>query len=114
MPGRGRQERPIDDAELRPRDLSAQDLELVAQDRQLDVFHVQAAPAPNQRAQQSANREADKEKTMTQILPSRAAKSSDTTFGALHGGDDVFVLITEVGRADVPFGKRLAQRAPTA
>ncbi len=27
------------------------------------------------------------------------------------GGDDVFVLITEVGRANVSFGKGLAQRA---
>ena len=30
------------------------------------------------------------------------------------GGDDVFVLITEIGRANVSFGKGLAQRAPTA
>jgi hypothetical protein len=29
------------------------------------------------------------------------------------GGDDVFVLITEIGRANVSFGKGLAQRAPT-
>jgi len=29
------------------------------------------------------------------------------------GGDDVFVLITEIGDADVSFGKGLAQRAPT-
>jgi phenylpyruvate tautomerase PptA (4-oxalocrotonate tautomerase family) len=27
--------------------------------------------------------------------------------------DDVFVLITEIGDANVPFGKGLAQRAPT-
>ncbi len=30
------------------------------------------------------------------------------------GGDDVFVLITEIGRANVSFGKGLAQRAPTS
>jgi phenylpyruvate tautomerase PptA (4-oxalocrotonate tautomerase family) len=30
------------------------------------------------------------------------------------GGDDVFVMITEVGRANVSFGKGLAQRAPTS
>ncbi len=30
------------------------------------------------------------------------------------GGDDVFVLITEIGDADVSFGKGLAQRAPTS
>jgi phenylpyruvate tautomerase PptA (4-oxalocrotonate tautomerase family) len=29
-------------------------------------------------------------------------------------GDDVFVLITEIGRANVSFGKGLAQRAPTS
>jgi phenylpyruvate tautomerase PptA (4-oxalocrotonate tautomerase family) len=30
------------------------------------------------------------------------------------GGDDVFILITEIGRANVSFGKGLAQRAPTS
>ena len=30
------------------------------------------------------------------------------------GGDDVFVLITEIARANVSFGKGLAQRAPTS
>jgi phenylpyruvate tautomerase PptA (4-oxalocrotonate tautomerase family) len=30
------------------------------------------------------------------------------------GGDDVFVLITEIGDADVSFGKGLAQRAPAS
>jgi phenylpyruvate tautomerase PptA (4-oxalocrotonate tautomerase family) len=30
------------------------------------------------------------------------------------GGDDVFVLITEIGRANVSFGKGLAQRAPAS
>jgi phenylpyruvate tautomerase PptA (4-oxalocrotonate tautomerase family) len=29
------------------------------------------------------------------------------------GGDDVFVLITEIGHANVSFGRGLAQRAPT-
>lgn len=29
------------------------------------------------------------------------------------GADDVFVLITEIGDADVSFGKGLSQRAPT-
>jgi hypothetical protein len=28
--------------------------------------------------------------------------------------DDVFVLITEIGRANVSFGKGLAQRAPAS
>ena len=30
------------------------------------------------------------------------------------GADDVFVLITEIGRANVSFGQGLAQRAPTS
>ena len=30
------------------------------------------------------------------------------------GGDDVFVLITEIGDANVSFGQGLAQRAPTS
>ena len=30
------------------------------------------------------------------------------------GGDDVFVLITEIGGANVSFGRGLAQRAPTS
>ena len=30
------------------------------------------------------------------------------------GGDDVFVLITEIGGADVSFGSGLPQRAPTS
>jgi phenylpyruvate tautomerase PptA (4-oxalocrotonate tautomerase family) len=30
------------------------------------------------------------------------------------GADDVFVLITEIGRANASFGKGLAQRAPTS
>ena len=30
------------------------------------------------------------------------------------GGDDVFVLITEIGDGDVSFGKGLAQRAPSS
>ena len=47
MEGCGCQQGPIRCAELRPRDLPAQDLELVAQHQQLDVFHVQAAATTN-------------------------------------------------------------------
>jgi hypothetical protein len=53
MAGCGCQQGPISHAELRPRDLPAQDLELVAQHQQLDVFHVQTAAATNKRAKQS-------------------------------------------------------------
>jgi hypothetical protein len=39
--------------ELRPRDLPAQDLELVPKHQKLDVFHVKAATTSNKRAEQS-------------------------------------------------------------
>ena len=40
--GRRREQGTISGAKLRPRDLAAQNLELVAQDQQLDVLDVQA------------------------------------------------------------------------
>jgi hypothetical protein len=59
MAGCGCQQRPIRRAELRPRDLPAQDLELVAQHKQLDVLHVQAAAATNKRAKKSPHDEVE-------------------------------------------------------
>jgi hypothetical protein len=47
-------------AKLRPRDLAAQDLELVAQDQQLDVLDVQTAATPNERSKQRPEREIEK------------------------------------------------------
>jgi hypothetical protein len=58
MNGRGGQECPVGHPDVRPRNLPAQDLELVPQ-HQLDVFHVQATPATNKRAQQSPNGEVE-------------------------------------------------------
>jgi predicted N-acetyltransferase YhbS len=49
---RRHEQRAISGTKLRPRDLAAQDLELVAQDEQLDVLHVQATATPNERPQQ--------------------------------------------------------------
>jgi phenylpyruvate tautomerase PptA (4-oxalocrotonate tautomerase family) len=43
-----------------------------------------------------------------------AAINGNLVAAGLVGGDDVFVLITEIGRANVSFGKGLAQRAPTS
>src|SRR5262249_47031771 len=82
--GRSRQQRPVNDAELRPRDLSTQDLELVAQDQHLDVFHVQAAPATNKRAQHGPNGEINKGDAVASILPAFAVRSGDTDSGALQ------------------------------
>ena len=43
---------PIRRLELRPRDLAAEKLELVAEHEQLDVFDMQAAPATDKRTKQ--------------------------------------------------------------
>jgi hypothetical protein len=50
MHRRRSQECSIRHPELRPPDLAAQDRQLVPQHKQLDVFHIQAAPTPNKRA----------------------------------------------------------------
>ena len=60
MNGSRGQQRPVSHPELRTLDLPAQDRKLVPQDEQLDVFHVQAAPATNKRAQQSPNSKVEK------------------------------------------------------
>ena len=43
-----------------------------------------------------------------------AAINRNLVAAGVVGGDDVFVMITEVGGADVSFGRGLAQRAPTS
>ncbi len=53
MTGRRCQQRPIGRRECRPRDLPAENLELVVEHQQLDVFHVQTTTAPNKRTEQS-------------------------------------------------------------
>jgi hypothetical protein len=60
MASRRRQQGPIRGAKLRPRELAAQDLELVAQDQHLDVLDVQATTTPNERSQQRPEREVEK------------------------------------------------------
>jgi hypothetical protein len=54
------QEGPVNRPEFRPHDLAAQDLELVAQHQQLDVFHTQATTATNKRAEQRPHDEVEK------------------------------------------------------
>jgi hypothetical protein len=73
MDGCGRQQCPVSNPELRPRDLTAQDRELVPQHKQLDVFHVQAAPAPNEGAQQSPNGEVEEGKSHAADPPNHLA-----------------------------------------
>jgi phenylpyruvate tautomerase PptA (4-oxalocrotonate tautomerase family) len=43
-----------------------------------------------------------------------AAINRNLVAAGVVGGDDVFVLITEIGDANVSFGKGLAQRAPAS
>ncbi len=84
MARRCRQQRPINHPELRPHDLPAQDLELVAQHQQLDVFHMQTPTATHKRAEQSPHHEIEEGKGHATDPPSPCAKKSDTNIGALQ------------------------------
>jgi hypothetical protein len=85
MASRGRQQRPISPSELRPRDLPTQNLELVAQHQELNVFHMQAATATNKRPEQSPHSEIEeREGRLPPILPTLAPESGDTDIGALQ------------------------------
>jgi hypothetical protein len=79
-----RQQRPINHPELRSHDLPAQDLELVAQHQQLDVFHMQTPTATHKRAEQSPHYEIEEGKGHAADPPSPCAKKSDANIGALH------------------------------
>jgi hypothetical protein len=67
---RGCKQSPINRPEFRPHDLSAQDLELVAQHQQLDVFHMQAPTATNKRAEQSPQSEVEEGESHAADTPS--------------------------------------------
>jgi hypothetical protein len=58
----------------------------VPEHEQLDVFHVQAAPATNERAQQSPDGEIEEgESHATEILSTRSPRACDIDIGALQG-----------------------------
>ena len=76
--GRRREQGTIRGAKLRPRDLAAQDLELVAQDQQLDVLDVQATTTPNERAEQSPEREVEEGEGHVADPPSPRRRESAT------------------------------------
>jgi phenylpyruvate tautomerase PptA (4-oxalocrotonate tautomerase family) len=57
------------------------------------------------------SREGDDDEHKKSLL---AAINRNLVAAGVVGGDDVFVLITEIGDANVSFGKGLAQRAPTS
>jgi phenylpyruvate tautomerase PptA (4-oxalocrotonate tautomerase family) len=56
-------------------------------------------------------REGDDDEHKKSLL---AAINRNLVAAGVVGGDDVFVLITEIGGATVSFGRGLAQRAPTS
>ena len=76
MAGRRREQGTISGAKLRPRDLAAQNLELVAQDQQLDVLHVQATTTPNERAEQGPDREVEEGEDHVADRPSPLAEGA--------------------------------------
>jgi hypothetical protein len=86
MNGCGSQQRPVSHPELRTLDLSAQDRKFVPQDQQFDVFHVQAAAATNESAQQRPNGEVEEREGHAADPPSRLV--STRHIGALHPADD--------------------------
>jgi hypothetical protein len=57
--GRRCEQGSISFAELRPRHLAAENLRLVPQHQQLDVFHMQPAAATKQRTEQSSKSEVE-------------------------------------------------------
>jgi hypothetical protein len=73
MNRRSGQEGPVNHAKLRPPNLTAQDRQLVPQHEQLDVFHVQAAPAPDERAQHSPDDEVEEGESHADDPPSLLA-----------------------------------------
>jgi uncharacterized protein YdhG (YjbR/CyaY superfamily) len=115
----GCQQRPINRAELRPRDLPTQDLELVAQHQQLDVFHMQPATAANERTEQSPHSEVDEGEGHAGDPPSlrpierrhqfwrlQAARRGPRA-GKADGESDVLAKIAEMPERDRAMAKRL-------
>jgi hypothetical protein len=82
---RRREQRAISGAKLRPRDLAAQNLELVAQDKQLDVLHVQATATPNERPKQGPEPEVEQGEGHGRRSSQPSARTGrDTSNGALQ------------------------------
>jgi hypothetical protein len=82
---RGRREQgTIRGAKLRPRDLATEDLELVAQDEQLDVLDVQVTATANECPQQSPERHVRKREGHRADPPNPAREGRDTSIGNLQ------------------------------
>ena len=70
MTRRGCKQSPINRPEFRPHELPAQDLELVAQHQQLDVFHMQSPTATNKCAEQRPHSKVEKRESHAADTPS--------------------------------------------
>jgi hypothetical protein len=82
--GRRRKQGTISDPTPRPRHLTLQHLELVAQNQQLKVLDVQATTTPNERSQNRPEPEVEEREGHYRRSSQPAAKGRDTTIGALH------------------------------
>jgi len=87
MARRRREQGTVRGAKLRPRHLATEDLELVAQDEQLDVLDVQATATANECPQQSPERHVEKREGHRADPPNPAREGRDTSIGALQGPD---------------------------
>jgi hypothetical protein len=76
MTGGCREQGPISRPELRPRDLAAEKLELMAQHKQLDVLYMQAAAVTDKRTKQGPESELEKGENHVLDPPSPCAKKS--------------------------------------
>jgi hypothetical protein len=76
MTGSCREQGPISRPELRPRDLAAEKLELMAQHKQLDVLDMQAAAATDKRTKQGPESEVEKGENHVLDPPGPCAKKS--------------------------------------
>jgi hypothetical protein len=79
-----RQQGTVRGAKLRPRDLATEDLELVAQDEQLDVLDVQATATANECPYQSPERHVEKREGHRADPPNPAREGRDTSIDALQ------------------------------
>jgi hypothetical protein len=113
---RRRQQRPISHPELRAHDLPAQDLELVAQHQQLDVFHMQAATATNERAEQCPHREVKKREGHTADTPNPHATEGRHQYWRPTGELEALQAIRKAlagfvtGSADLPATRQSVRR----
>jgi hypothetical protein len=87
---RRREHDTISGVRLRRRDLAPQDVELVAQDQQLDVLDIQATAIAHQCARQRPEREVRRQKATPATVSVLAQTRRDMTIGALQP----FTLLT--------------------